>query len=57
MFVPKASRRFLKSLTAKQVGDPLGMATDADIRLGAVCDHGEDLRPPRYALSDRVSGV
>jgi predicted DNA-binding transcriptional regulator AlpA len=45
---------FPELLTAEQVADLLGVSTATVSRWGALRDHGEDVGPPCYTLSDRV---
>jgi predicted DNA-binding transcriptional regulator AlpA len=41
-------------LTAEQVADLFGVSAATVSRWGALREHGEDVGPPCYTLSDRV---
>jgi hypothetical protein len=41
-------------LTSEQVADLFGVSAATVSRWGALRDHGEDVGPPCYTLSDRV---
>lgn len=45
---------FPELLTAEQVAELLGVSAATISRWGALRDHGEDVGPPCYTLSDRV---
>lgn len=45
---------FPKLLTAEQVADLFGVSAATVSRWGAMREHGEDVGPPCYTLSDRV---
>lgn len=49
-----AAEGFPDLLTADQVADLLGVSAATINRWGALRDHGEDIGPPCYSLSDRV---
>ncbi|BCO87592.1 hypothetical protein MAHJHV53_38310 [Mycobacterium avium subsp. hominissuis] len=45
---------FPQLLTAEQVAELLGVSAATMSRWGALREHGEDVGPPCYTLSDRV---
>lgn len=45
---------FPELLTAEQVAELLGVSAATVSRWGALREHGEDVGPPCYTLSDRV---
>ncbi|MCV7377647.1 DNA-binding protein [Mycobacterium alsense] len=45
---------FPELLTAEQVAELLGVSAATVSRWGALRDHGDDVGPPCYTLSDRV---
>ncbi|PBA28675.1 helix-turn-helix transcriptional regulator [Mycobacterium avium] len=49
-----AMATFPQLLTAEQVAELLGVSAATVSRWGALREHGEDVGPPCYTLSDRV---